>query len=284
KQKYKIDVTQCTLQRTSDLFEPELSGKQQSLPQLLLRQKSKPYDNQFLQINSGKDAFVFFIPDKTQFINFLTLLGLNMKIVGTYGYPLRVSVLKSAWRFPNPIFRSIQYLRYNRSYENKGLFRLSGEQVENKRVKSVFDSDTTAESVEFKDMNIAGCVLKDYLRSLDERIFPMRFNQRLLDAAKDEKTVFVDKVKTIVSEIPSINQSCLWYIFDFLNLVLKYKELNLMNEENLAIVFVPNMFDFDMSNMFMNNSELTLYKTIFIKILDNYEEIFENVKKENERI
>ncbi|ELP90462.1 hypothetical protein EIN_017710 [Entamoeba invadens IP1] len=273
KHKHKIDITHCTLQRSSPLIpeKPETNDPN--------------WKNLYFQINFDKDTFVFYIPNNSQFINMLTVLGLNMKVIGTYGYPLRVSVLKSAWRFPTPIFRSIQYLRYNEAHFVQGIFRTSCKETERERVRLIMNTDLTAETFTFKGVHVAAGVLKEYLRTLDEPIFPMEFNDKIKACALEENNVFIKKMKKVINELPSINKNCLWYIFDYLNLVVKHNEVNLMNAENLSIVFGPSLIYTDISNTSeKGKNELNEFNVVIKRLIENYGEIFREIKMENEGI
>ena len=231
-----------------------------------------------------KDVYVFIFPTYPQYITFMTKVSLIAKTIGVYGYPIRVAVMKSGWRFPLPMYRCLQYLRYNNGINEEGIFRLSPAKAELDRVKAMFNSEVESDSAPFTDNITASVVLKNYIGSLDDSLIPYTFYYQFIDIASlpthEEQ---VNKLKNMISVIPTVNQNCLWYLCDYLVEVYKHKDVNKMTEKNLGVCFSPNIVvcpnersDADT----LNDSDKLI--AVFALLITDFDTIFEDIIKENE--
>jgi len=84
------------------------------------------------------------------------------------------------------------------------------------------------------DPNIPACLLKLWLSEIDEPLVPRESYSTVIQHCKDWETLEIT-----ISEFPESNRHCLYYIINFLQLVIK--EDNKMNAQNIAIVMSPTL-------------------------------------------
>ena len=238
------------------------------------------------QINEGKDKYVFIFDKFEDFNNWITQLGLMMKTVGTYGYPLRVACLKSAWRYPIPFYRSIQYIRYNGGLETEGIFRVSPNLEEKQFVLKILNSDSNSGEIDFQNIRIASGCCKDYLMSLDDPIIPCsEYDKFLMCSEESDQKKREKNLKKLVEHLPIINQNCLWYLIDLLYLIHLNREKTLMSASNLAVVFTPTCVRNPLSKDPMKSmAEVKVLQVGFETLISSYLKIFKNIKNDNENI
>jgi len=89
--------------------------------------------------------------------------------------------------------------------------------------------------LESLDPHIPACVLKLWLTEILEPLVPSEYYMEVTQHSKDWETL-----NRIISEFfPPANRNCLYYLINFLQIVMK--EDNKMNAYNLAIVISPTL-------------------------------------------
>lgn len=270
KLKHEINIPKSELVRHGDLAE-DLTDKEKELS---------------FQINEGKDKYVFIFDKFDDFNSWLTQLGLIMKTVGTYGYPLRVACLKSAWRYPIPFYRSIQYIRYNGGLETEGIFRVSPNFDEKQFVLKILNSDSNSGEIDFQNIRIASGCCKDYLSSLDNPIIPYtEYDKFLMCSEEQDQKKREHDLRKLVEHLPLINQNCLWYLIDLLYLIHLNREKTLMSASNLAVVFTPSCVRNPLAkDPLKSMNDIKVLQVGFETLISSYPKIFKNIKNDNENI
>lgn len=89
--------------------------------------------------------------------------------------------------------------------------------------------------IETIDPHIPACLLKLWLTELIEPLIPSEYYIALTQHSQDWGVI-----EKILAEFPPMNRKCLYYIINFLQLVMK-EEDNKMNAHNIAIVMSPTI-------------------------------------------
>ncbi|ELP84907.1 hypothetical protein EIN_284930 [Entamoeba invadens IP1] len=176
------------------------------------------------------DTKTFVFQSKTVYRSWVNKISVSTLNIGVFGFPLSVGIKKSGWYIPNPIYRSVQYLRKNDGVNTQGIFRMTAGMEQLEKLRAIVDDD---EDLRFEsrddDCIVAASFLKYYLRTLPDSVIPSRY---LLDFINLPKQRMINN-KFIMS-LPEENQNVLWYIFSFLDEVVQKKHINKMNEYNMA--------------------------------------------------
>ncbi|KAJ2357604.1 hypothetical protein H4S01_006461 [Coemansia sp. RSA 2610] len=139
--------------------------------------------------------------------------------------------------------------------QNEGIYRQSGQSSQVSRLRSEFDLD--AEHVDLRassyasDINNIASVLKLYLRELPGGLIPAPQRAAMLElftATNDEDSLAdadrTRKAATLADAIgglPAPHRNTLECLFTHLDKVQAFQEYNMMNSENLSIVFGPTI-------------------------------------------
>ncbi|XP_077435156.1 N-chimaerin [Vanacampus margaritifer] len=133
----------------------------------------------------------------------------------------------------------------SRGLTSEGLYRISGFSDSVEEVKTAFDKagEKTDISVKaYEDINIITGALKLYLRDLPVPVISYDAYPRFIQAAKltdpDKK---LEAFREALALLPSSHNETLKYLMAHLKRVTQNEKCNLMNAENLAIVFGPTL-------------------------------------------
>ncbi|KAL7721523.1 hypothetical protein QTN25_001192 [Entamoeba marina] len=196
---------------------------------------------------------------------------------GTFGYSLNSAIKKSKWRFPLPLYRTLQYLFTHDCCKLEGIFRMSASFKSIETIKTILDEDQDVDMEMFENGRVAAALLKEYLRDLPEPLIPFDCYDSFINLPNIE----VSNANIFIDALPIANQDTLWYLCSFLVLVILNKDFSLMDAKNLA-----TCVGLSVSRPPPNNSidELTHTKLViasFTFLLDNYEAIFPVIKLRN---
>lgn len=130
-----------------------------------------------------------------------------------------------------------------RGLDSEGIYRISGFADDVEALKNSFDNE--GESVNlgvYDDINIICGTLKQYFRMLPIPIITFELYNKFIDAAKiSGKYQKVEALSAALLELPPSHYETLKYLLGHLYRVAKRKSENMMNEENLSIVFGPTL-------------------------------------------
>jgi len=133
----------------------------------------------------------------------------------------------------------------SRGLKSEGLYRVSGFSDSVEDVKAAFDRDgeKTDISVEaYEDINIITGALKLYLRDLPVPIISYDAYPRFIEAAKmTDPEKKLEAFREALALLPPSHSETLKYLMAHLNRVTLNAKDNLMNAENLGIVFGPTL-------------------------------------------
>ncbi|VIO87274.1 Uncharacterized protein BM_BM1878 [Brugia malayi] len=138
-------------------------------------------------------------------------------------------------------------LKYQ-GFQEKGLFRVSGNNNRIRRLKAAFDAhqinNSSLEIAEYiNDPHSVCSVLKCYLRELPEPLMTHNLHSDWIFIAKRDPDYRKEAIYRLLPLMPEVNRYNLAYLIKFLQLILDYEEYTKMSVGNLSIVFGPNLVD-----------------------------------------
>ncbi|KAJ2549799.1 Rho GTPase-activating protein [Coemansia sp. RSA 1933] len=184
--------------------------------------------------------------------------------------------------------------------QNEGIYRQSGQSSQVNKLRNEFDLD--AEHVDLRsnayvgDINTIASVLKMYLRELPGGLVPAAQRAAMLtlfpagepDNLPPEMTAYshgddelelaqkVSGLAEAIRNMPVPNRNTVAYLFAHLDKVQAFQEFNMMNSENLGIVFGPTIAP-PGNNPAEAASDIRRSTKLVRFILDNRRAIFEAI-------
>uniref|UniRef100_A0A0R3RYM3 Rho-GAP domain-containing protein n=1 Tax=Elaeophora elaphi TaxID=1147741 RepID=A0A0R3RYM3_9BILA len=133
-------------------------------------------------------------------------------------------------------------------FQEKGLFRVSGNNNRIRRLKAAFDAhqinNGSLEIAEYiNDPHSVCSVLKCYLRELPEPLMTHTLHSEWVLIAKRDPDYRKEAIYRLLPSMPEANRYNLAYLIKFLQLIVDYEEYTKMSVGNLSIVFGPNLID-----------------------------------------
>ena len=170
-----------TKERLSISFETSLLNCQ-------ITNKTKITDDKVpfcFEITSDK-CYQFQCQDKTEYVEWINRISLYCPFYGVFGYPLDCVCdrKKSGWRFPIPLYRSIEFLRKEEYMKREEIFRSSCNGVDLNRVKDIIHSGHDICDKDFGQdgVIIASNIVKSFIRELPDGFIPYSFYNQFLGA------------------------------------------------------------------------------------------------------
>lgn len=161
-----------------------------------------------------------------------------------FGVPLEVATKLT--RFPDGVelprvFREgLAHIDEN-CLEVEGIYRVSGTKSKVDILKESYDQGKTVNLHDFEAEAVASLV-KLYLRELPENILTAallpKFNEL---SGMQDKNEQLEKVKQLLTELPSCNRTLLAWLFTHMSHVMEKYSSNRMNLQNIGIVLSPTM-------------------------------------------
>uniref|UniRef100_A0A3Q3QIB4 Chimerin 1 n=1 Tax=Monopterus albus TaxID=43700 RepID=A0A3Q3QIB4_MONAL len=129
--------------------------------------------------------------------------------------------------------------------KSEGLYRISGFTDSVEEVKMAFDKDGEKTDISvnvYEDINIITGALKLYLRDLPVPVISYDAYPRFIEAAKlTDLEKKLEAFREALALLPPSHSETLKYLMAHLKRVTQNEKFNLMNAENLAIVFGPTL-------------------------------------------
>ncbi|EAL43646.1 Rho GTPase activating protein, putative [Entamoeba histolytica HM-1:IMSS-B] len=234
-------------------------------------------------------CYQFICYNKTDYFQWINTIPLFCNFTGVFGYPLQAtaSKKKSGWRFPLPIYRSIEYLKKHGGVETEGIFRVNAVYTWMNRVKELLNSGQDIKDEEFgpEGVHVAACIIKLFLRELSDCLIPMQFYQQYVSVGNTENVQTRVKVlKRLVSSLPDTNKYTLWYLCDFLVDVLNHQSVNQMGASNLSICFAPSIITSPDINPTLEIENSAKIRVVFETFLEQFNSIFGDIATENRKM
>lgn len=130
-----------------------------------------------------------------------------------------------------------------RGLDSEGIYRISGFADDVEALKNSFDKDGESVNLSaYEDINIISGTLKQYFRMLPIPVITFELYNKFIDAAKlPGRMEKVQALSSALHDLPASHYETLKYLLGHLYRVAKRKKDNMMNEENLSIVFGPTL-------------------------------------------
>lgn len=141
---------------------------------------------------------------------------------------------------PLVMINTITYLLAH-GLDTEGIFRRSANANLVKEVKLLFNEGKSVAFEKYDDIHLPAVLLKTFLRELQEPLLTFAFFNavvRLSDTDVETKTAHV---RQLLATLPHRNRVVLKYLMDFLADVVRHSDVNRMTDNNMAIVFGPNL-------------------------------------------
>lgn len=131
----------------------------------------------------------------------------------------------------------------------EGIYRLSGSATSIQKLKGMFDTDSSSQSLDFRnpenfyhDVNSVAGLLKQFFRDLPDPLLTSARYSDFVEAAKqDDDIVRRDSMHAIINELPDPNYATLRALTLHLHRVMDNSSVTRMSSQNLAIVFGPTL-------------------------------------------
>uniref|UniRef100_A0A914WVH4 Rho GTPase activating protein 1 n=1 Tax=Plectus sambesii TaxID=2011161 RepID=A0A914WVH4_9BILA len=141
---------------------------------------------------------------------------------------------------PPIVTELIDFLRKH-ALKTEGIFRRSTVVSQVRAIQQRINKGEKIDFASLGNVHLPAVLLKTFLRELTEPVIPFSlYNDvlRITDYAADERNV---AVRDLVGRLPNENYILLKTIASFLTEVMSHSDANLMNANNLAVVFGPNL-------------------------------------------
>ncbi|KAK0737484.1 hypothetical protein B0T21DRAFT_287885 [Apiosordaria backusii] len=131
----------------------------------------------------------------------------------------------------------------------EGIYRLSGSVPAVNKLKTLFDTDSSSNNLDFRnpenffhDVNSVAGLLKQFFRDLPDPLMTREHYSACIDAAKNEDDIVRrDSLHAIINNLPDPNYATLRALTLHLHRVIENSGANRMSSQNLAIVFGPTL-------------------------------------------
>ncbi|CAI5454574.1 unnamed protein product [Caenorhabditis angaria] len=167
------------------------------------------------------------------------------------------------------IEKSCSLLRAN-GFNEKGLFRVNGNNGKIRRIKAAFDAGQfdQEERYYFNDPFSVCSVLKSYLRELPDPLLTNALQSEWVAAVKLDGEQRLQAFERLIKALPQSHRDNLIYLMHFLSDLEQYKDVTSMNASNLAIVMGPNIMGIEL------NGHNTVGTVIVESFINNAQRLF----------
>jgi len=167
----------------------------------------------------------------------------------------------------------------------EGIYRKSGNVMKTRNLVQAFDKGDTpdiSESGEFPDIAVITSTLKQYFRDLPDALIPERYFEKIKEILDiDDEAEQVNKIKTLIEQLPKTNYETLKFLCIHLNKVDANSDVNLMTSKNLGVVFGPTIIGESGKDPNQNNMISTVCRVRAIDLIIRYaKEIFNYISDE----
>ncbi|XP_063054466.1 beta-chimaerin [Engraulis encrasicolus] len=164
----------------------------------------------------------------------------------------------------------------HRGLTSEGLYRVSGFTDHVEEVKMAFDRDGERADISeeaYPDINIITGALKLYLRDLPIPIITYNLYHTFIQAAKlMDPDLRLEAIHEGLLQLPPAHYETLRYLIMHLKRVTEHAQYNLMNCENLGIVFGPTLMHPPDQNTLESLNDMRHQKTI-VQLLIQHEDV-----------
>ncbi|KAL7920044.1 hypothetical protein ACQKWADRAFT_169234 [Trichoderma austrokoningii] len=163
----------------------------------------------------------------------------------------------------------------------EGIYRQSGSMNHINRLKSMFDSESQAQALDFRnpenffhDVNSVTGLLKQFFRDLPDPLFTTEHHSSFINAAKHEdEIVRRDNLHAIINSLPDPNYATLRALMLHLHRVIDNSHINRMNSHNLAVILGPTLMGTDPSTAITDAGwQIKVIDTILVNTYQIFDE------------
>ncbi|KAK4080719.1 hypothetical protein Trihar35433_1824 [Trichoderma harzianum] len=163
----------------------------------------------------------------------------------------------------------------------EGIYRQSGSLNHINRLKTMFDSESQAQALDFRnpenffhDVNSVTGLLKQFFRDLPDPLFTTEHHSSFINAAKNEdEIVRRDSLHAIINSLPDPNYATLRALMLHLHRVIDNSHVNRMNSHNLAVILGPTLMGTDPSTAITDAGwQIKVIDTILVNTYQIFDE------------
>ncbi|XP_028291148.1 N-chimaerin isoform X2 [Gouania willdenowi] len=166
----------------------------------------------------------------------------------------------------------------SRGLKSEGLYRISGFTDSVEEVKTGFDKDGEKTDISvnaYEDINIITGALKLYLRDLPVPVISYDAYPRFIEAAKlTDPEKKLKAFREALALLPQSHNETLKYLMAHLKRVTQNEKFNLMNAENLAIVFGPTLMRAPDNNAITALNDIRYQRQVVEVLIKNEDALF----------
>ncbi|KAL7947922.1 hypothetical protein V8C42DRAFT_269315 [Trichoderma barbatum] len=163
----------------------------------------------------------------------------------------------------------------------EGIYRQSGSLNHINRLKTMFDSESQAQALDFRnpenffhDVNSVTGLLKQFFRDLPDPLFTTEYHSSFINAAKnDDEVVRRDSLHAVINSLPDPNYATLRALMLHLHRVIDNSHVNRMNSHNLAVILGPTLMGTDPSTAITDAGwQIKVIDTILVNTYQIFDE------------
>ncbi|XP_057292883.1 N-chimaerin-like isoform X3 [Hydractinia symbiolongicarpus] len=161
-----------------------------------------------------------------------------------FGVDLTTLIKAHDLRRPAIVDRCISEIE-KRGLDIEGLYRVPGFADDITSLQNAIDKDGVVPDISpsaFEDVNVICGLLKSYFRSLPIPVITFDLYDRFVEAVKmEDRLDIIKSLASVLKCLPAAHYETLKYFCRHLQRLTKFQDKNLMNSENLGIVFGPTL-------------------------------------------
>ncbi|XP_062847728.1 beta-chimaerin isoform X2 [Trichomycterus rosablanca] len=166
----------------------------------------------------------------------------------------------------------------HRGLSSEGLYRVSGFTEHIEDVRLAFDREGEKADISagaYSDINTITGALKLYLRDLPIPIITYDVYSRFIQAAKQtDPDTRLEAIHDGLLQLPPAHYETLRYLMTHLKRVTMYEKENLMNSENLGIIFGPTLMQPPDQNTLATLNDMRYQKVIVQHLIEHEDILF----------
>nr|ABF22392.1 chimerin 2 [Takifugu rubripes] len=165
-----------------------------------------------------------------------------------------------------------------RGMKSEGLYRVSGFSEHIEDVRLAFDRDGDKADISasaYADINIIAGALKLYLRDLPIPVITFELYSKFIQAARiPNADTRLEAIHDSLLQLPPAHYETLRYLMAHLKRVTLFEKYNLMNAENLGIVFGPTLMQPPEMNALTTLNDMRLQKLVVQLMIEHEDVLF----------
>jgi hypothetical protein len=203
-----------------------------------------------------------------------------------FGIPLQQVMVQQQAKHPTckiPYFLKQGFKFIIRSgLDIEGLFRIAGPKSGIKDLKDTLDKGVDVDFAAAKtDITALGDVMKQFFREMPECLLLFSLYSKFLDVLHiPEKEAQAQELRSLVSQLPSLNQEVLRELLNFLRFLAINSSVNKMSYDNLGLVWGPNLLWSDPNSSSGNMLDILAgagkIRFVVTIMLEEFDTIFQN--------